>query len=58
MRGGLQIIYRTESLWNENELNIQLFLLVCDKDRVLAAKLNDNLIEKRLYTCILARIVK
>lgn len=48
MRGGLQIIYRTESLWNENELNIQLFLLVCDKDRVLAAKLNDNLIEKRL----------
>ena len=45
---GLQIIYRTESLWNENELNIQLFLLVCDKDRVLAAKLNDNLIEKRL----------
>ena len=48
MRGRLTDYLQTESLWNENELNIQLFLLVCDKDRVLAAKLNDNLIEKRL----------
>ena len=48
MRGRLTDYLQNGILMDENELNIQLFLLVCDKDRVLAAKLNDNLIEKRL----------
>ena len=47
MRGSLTD-YLQNGILMEYELNIQLFLLVCDKDRVLAAKLNDNLIEKRL----------